>query len=508
MKIYGCSPAYATMAFVLFGTMISPCPASGGTPASVPPNVILLMADDLGWGDVAYNNNEVVQTPHLDALAREGLRFDRFYAASVCSPAQASCLTGRAGARMNMPWSTTTGQLPLQEVTIAEALKLRGYTTGHFGKWHVGQLSKTQVDSYLDIPIEPRRYSPPWESGFDKCFSGIFLPLFNPYYLTCGKYGSDDYTMVMNRPVARGQRTGGFVWASRLWTGPGQMVDEWLEGPLPEILMDRTLGFIREARTADRPFLACVWFLTPHTPVVAGPRHRALYPSRSIEEQHWFGSISAMDEQIGRLRHALHTMGLAENTVVWFCSDNGPTWVHDLNSAGPFRGKKGSFWEGGIRVPASLVWPARFKNPRVVDASVSTNDFLPTILSWAGQDIPHDRVLDGMDATPILDGEERNRSRPLGFVSPVMRSQAQDTKAWKQIGGQQMAWIDGPMKLISFDEGQKWQLYDLTQDPSESHDIADEKPEVVAKMKSSLIKWIESCHQSAAGHDYQERDTR
>ena len=97
MKIYGCSPAYATMAFVLFGTMISPCPASGGTPASVPPNVILLMADDLGWGDVAYNNNEVVQTPHLDALAREGLRFDRFYAASVCSPAQASCLTGRAG---------------------------------------------------------------------------------------------------------------------------------------------------------------------------------------------------------------------------------------------------------------------------------------------------------------------------------------------------------------------------------------------------------------------------
>ena len=159
-------------------------------------------------------------------------------------------------------------------------------------------------------------------------------------------------------------------------------------------------------------------------------------------------------------------------------------------------------------MPASLVWPARFKNPRVVDASVSTNDFLPTILSWAGQDIPHDRVLDGMDATPILDGKERNRSRPLGFVSPVMRSRAQDTKAWKQIGGQQMAWIDGPLKLISFDEGQKWQLYDLTQDPSESHDIADEKPEVVAKMKSLLIKWVESCHQSAAGHDYQERDTR
>jgi hypothetical protein len=142
-------------------------------------------------------------------------------------------------------------------------LKLRGSMTDHFGKWHVGQLSRTLVDSYLDLPAEPHRYAPPWESGFDKCFSGLQFPLFNPYYLTCGAYGSDDFTMVMNRPVARGQRTGGFVWISRLWRGPGQMVDEWLEGPLPEIIMDRTLDFIREARTVNRPFLASAWFFTP-----------------------------------------------------------------------------------------------------------------------------------------------------------------------------------------------------------------------------------------------------
>jgi len=196
-------------------------------------------------------------------------------------------------------------------------------------------------------------------------------------------------------------------------------------------------------------------------------------------------------------------MGLAENTVVWFCSDNGPTWVHDLNSAGPFRGKKGSLWEGGIRVPASLVWPARFKNPRVVDAPISTNDFLPTLLAWAEQNVSHDHVLDGTDVTPILEGKEMTRPRPLGFVAPVMKSQAQDTKAWNEIGGQQLAWIDGPLKLISIDDGQTFQLYDLPHDRSENHDIADEKPEAVAKMKRSLTKWVESCRQSAAGRDYQ-----
>jgi len=183
---------------------------------------------------------------------------------------------------MNMAWSTTTGQLPRQEVTIAEALKLRGYMTGHFGKWHVGQLSRTLVDSYLDLPAEPRRYAPPWESGFDKCFSGLQFPLFNPYYLTCWAYGSDDFTMVMNRPVARRQRTGGFVWISRLWRGPGQMVDEWLEGPLPEIIMDRTLDFIREARTVNRPFLACAWFFTPlHRWLPGQGTGRCTLPDRS-----------------------------------------------------------------------------------------------------------------------------------------------------------------------------------------------------------------------------------
>lgn len=474
------------------------------TPHPDRPNIVLLMADDLGYGDLAYTGNPVVKTPHLDAMAREAVRFDRFYAAApVCTPTRVSCLTGRHPARVNMTWAFR-GALPREEVTLAEALALSGYATGHFGKWHVGQLSKTVKQTYAAKPVDPRFYAPPWEHGFEECFSvENTVPTYNPTYLTCGEFGSDGYQMVMNRPVSRGQRDGGFVWRDRFWTGPGTFVDEWLEGPLPEILMDRTLGFIRKSRAANRPFLALVWFSTPHTPVVAGPEHRALYPDQAIRAQHWFGSISAMDEQIGRLRSELKELGLAENTIVWFCSDNGPSWVHDLNSAGPFRGKKGSLHEGGIRVPAVLAWPARFKRPRVVDAPVCTSDFLPTLLPLAGQKIPHQFPIDGIDVMPLLDGEKKNRETPLGFQAPVMKSQAKDTKAWAHVSGRQLVWMNDRHKLTSIDDGKSWELYDLREDPGEEKDLATENPRLVGKMRGELEDWLRSCAASSQGFDYQ-----
>ena len=473
--------------------------------SSIRPNIILLMADDQGWGDVAYNGNPTVKTPHLDKMASEAIRFDRFYAAApVCTPTRVSCLTGRHPSRVNMDWAFK-GALPDEEITIAEALKEYGYRTAHFGKWHVGQLSKTVKQTYATHPVDPKLYSPPWENGFDECFSiENTNPTFNPYYLTCGEFGSDDYKMVMDRPVEYGQKEGGFVWRDRFWTGPGQFYDEELEGPLPEILMDRALKFMQSSADKGTPFLSFVWFSTPHTPVVASPEHRALYPDLTIEEQHWFGSISAMDEQIGRLRAELKKMGISDNTIIWFCSDNGPSWVHDLNSAGPFKGKKGALTEGGIRVPSVLEWPAKYPAHRVIETPVSTSDFLPTLLASIGQNVPHDFPMDGMDITGILSGKENERIVPIAFQAPVLKSSAKDTKAWNNISGKQMVWMTHQYKLFSEDNGESWELYDLINDKEEQKNIASLHPEKIKDMKNELEKWVQSCAESAKGMDYQK----
>jgi len=459
------------------------------------------MADDLGYGDVAYNGNSHVKTPMLDQMAEEGLRFNRFYsAAPVCTPTRVSCLTGRHPARVNMTWAFK-GALPDREVTIAEALKELGYTTGHFGKWHVGQLTKTVEQSYSGIPRTENLYSPPWENGFDVCFSvENSVPSYNPYYLAGDEFGTEGYRFVMDRQIERGQRNDGFIWRDRFWTGPGQLHDEWLEGPLPEILIDQSLDFIDQALSEQVPFLALIWFSTPHTPVVTGNEYRAIYPELSYEEQHWFGSITAMDEQIGRLRTELKNKGIDEQTVLWFCSDNGPSWIHDLNSAGPFRGKKGSLWEGGIRVPGLLIWPGITELASETDIPVTTSDFLPTVLEYLDVDLQVDPAyyqLDGISVLDILKANQTERGAAIGFQAPVMANQAQNTTAWSNISGRQIVWMTDRYKMISLNDGLDWALYDLLSDSKETVDISTEHPEVIRQLLPDLEEWLKSCDEDA-----------
>lgn len=500
-------PAFAGMTLLaIIFAFLSGCAQSEDPPAH--PNFIFLMADDLGYGDVAYNGNEHVKTPVLDEMAKSGLKFTRFYAAApVCTPTRVSCLIGRHPARVNMTWAFK-GSLPDEEITIAEALKEYGYTTGHFGKWHVGQLSKTVDQTYSGIPRSEELYSPPWENGFDVCFSvENSVPCYNPYYLAGGDYGTEGYRFVMDRPVEKGQREDGFVWIDRFWTGPGQFHDDWLEGPLPEILMDEATEFIADAIEKETPFLALIWFSTPHTPVVSGNEHRAPYGELSMEEQHWFGSITAMDEQIGRLRNDLKTMGVADNTVLWFCSDNGPSWIHNLNSAGQFRGKKGTLWEGGVRVPAILEWPGLIDNPFETSVPITTSDYLPTILDFLGQSeaksiIPAGRTLDGISVLDILKGKQKQRNSAIGFQAPVMANQAQTATAWSNVSGRQITWVSDQFKLISLDDGEHWELYDMKNDSTETTNVAEQHPEVVVEMKKNVLVWLESCRRSAVGGDY------
>ena len=435
------------------------------------PNVILCMADDLGWGDPGFNGNTVIKTPHLDAMARAGLRFTRFYsAAPVCSPTRGSCLTGRHPYRYGI-FSANVGHLRKREITLAEALKTQGYVTGHFGKWHLGTLLPDY--SGKGAGRQPQKnYLTPAMSGFDEWFSTEYA------VATWDPYDPDN---------AHGRRYD----VRNLYWHNGANVVEGLEGDDSRIILDQALPFIRGAVRQGRPFFAVIWFHAPHAPVVAGPQYRRMYAPYSADEQHYYGCISAMDEQVGRLRAELRAMQAADNTMLWFCSDNGPEGKDGRSgryrgSAGPFRGRKRSLLEGGVRVPAVLEWPGRVKGGATTDVPCCTSDYFPTVLDvlgfrMRGQPEP----IDGVSLLPLLDGRVTARSVPIGFES-----------------AKQVSLSDNRYKIYSNDRGKTYALYDLVEDPGEATNLAAEQPAVRAQMKAKLDAWRRSCEVSLAGEDY------
>ena len=446
-------------------------PAWAGTSALRDPNVILCMADDLGWGDTAYNGHPVLRTPNLDAMAAAGIRFDRFYSgAPVCSPTRGACLTGRHPYRYGIDYANS-GHMKRDEITLAEVLKRHGYTTGHFGKWHLGTLTKEIKDGRRG-GRQNEHYSPPWENGFDECFATEqAVPTWDP---------------MKDQPFE-----------TKYWMGPGVYATENLEGDDSRVIMDRAVPFIRRAAKAGEPFLAVIWFHTPHSRVIAGPRHRAMYADHDEDHQHYYGCITAMDEQVGRLRAELEALGIAESTMLWFCSDNGPAGrgggtrqmpgARQQGSAGPFRGRKGSLYEGGVRVPGILLWPEKVKHPRVVDIPCVTSDYFPTILDVLGYRLPEAqaRPYDGVSLLPLIEANMTRRGRPIGFESR-----------------KQLSLADDRYKLYSADDGQTFELYDLLADPGEKNDLAAATPGVVADMARTLQQWRASCQASNAGDDY------
>ncbi len=446
------------------------------------PNVILCMADDLGWGDTGYNGNRVIRTPHLDRMAVEGVRFDRFYAgAPVCSPTRGSCITGRHPYRYGI-YTANSGHMKKPELTLAEVLKTQGYITGHFGKWHLGTLTTKFKDSNRGGPRGKKHYSPPWENGFDVCFSTeAKVPTHDP----------------MKKPKGAGNKaweplTKGDAYlqdGTRYWDGPDSHVTENLEGDDSRVIMDRAIPFLRKAVADGKPFFAVIWFHAPHLPVVAGPRHAKMYEKYDVFKRNYYGCITALDEQIGRLRAELEKLGVNDKTLLWFSSDNGPEGKAQSapGSAGAFRGRKRSLYEGGVRVPGLLVWPGGVEKAMVVKMPCSTSDYFPTVMNILGYELPEakTRPYDGVSLLPALKGEMGQRPRPIGFVS---RSQ--------------LSLSDNRYKLYSSDGGKSFELYDLIADPGESRDLAKEKPDIVETMTEKLTSWRQSCDRSDAGGDY------
>ena len=455
--------------------------AAGGTEVTPRPNVILCMSDDQGWGDTGYNGHPFLKTPHLDKMASEGIRFSRWYAgAPVCSPTRGSAITGRHPYRYGIPGANSGHMLP-EEITLAEALKTQGYTAGHFGKWHLGTLTTTIKDSNRGKPGDAKHYSPPWDNGFDVCFSTeAKVPTWDPMK----KPGSDE------------------PYGTHYFDTDGSVATENLEGDDSRVVMDRAVPFIRQAAARGKPFLAVIWFHTPYLPVVAGPKYRAMYEDIEAADPDYHGCITAMDDQVGRLRAELDQLGVAKNTMLWFCADNGPEGADGKapGSAGGLRGRKRSLFEGGVRVPGILVWPDRVVQPRMVDAPCSTLDYFPTVLEvlgfrMKGQPTP----VDGVNLLPLIEGKTDVRPQPIGFQS-----------------GGQSALIDNRYKIIrggkergkggpNTPKGMRpdgYVLFDIVEDPGEATDLAADKPDIVEAMKKALEDWQVSCSASASGEDY------
>ena len=448
--------------------------SSGFAQDGAPPNVILMMTDDQGWGDVGYNGHPVLKTPNLDAMAASGIRFDRFYAAApVCSPTRGSCLTGRHPYRYGV-LSANVGHMLDREVTLAEALRKRGFVSGHFGKWHLGTLTKKGTDSNRGGNRNLEHYSPPWHNGFDVCFSTeAKVPTWNPMTTPAKSAGGV------------GKKKAGRPYGTAYWTGPETAAKENLEGDDSRIIMDRAIPFIEAAVRAKKRFFAVIWFHAPHLPVVAGSSYLAWYKGVPPRERHYYGCISAIDDQVGRLRAKLRALKVARNTMLWFCSDNGPEGrkASAPGSAGPLRGRKRSLFEGGIRVPGILEWPAGIGKPRRVDTPCTTADYLPTVLAAVGAG--SSRVLDGIVLLPLIRGEMKRRPRGIGFEA-----------------GRRLAWIDNRYKLVRQRPAGAFQLFDIVADPGEETDLAAELPDLRKKLQADLEAWRKSCKKSLAGGDY------
>ena len=446
------------------------------------PHIILVMADDQGYGDAGFTGHPFVKTPHLDAMAKNGVVFNRFYAsAPVCSPTRASVMTGRHHFRGNVP--NHGHYLRPHETTIAEMLSSVGYVTGHFGKWHIGSVQ-------LASPTTPGG------QGFDEWLSGLNFFDNDPYL------GSHK----------------GYVHAK----GPGSVVS-----------MDATIDFLERHHDKGKPMFAVTWFPSPHDPFGEIPQGiegaATLYKEEGGRLAGYFREITLLDQEVGKLRKALRKLDIADNTLVLYTSDNGG--LATATSGG--RARKGSIYEGGLRVPTILEWPARY-NPGTIDTPAFSSDIYPTLLAMTGTKTSAKQPLDGIDLTPVLEGSQTCRP-PMGFwfghtggqgtwndriIKALMEAEAagqpnphpnrilKNVNQFPTFGEDGLrghaAWNDWPWKLHRIQKGKnvKLELYNLVDDPMESNNLAKQEADRTAQMQKALEAWQRSVLDSWSGKDY------
>ncbi|MAT16882.1 MAG: arylsulfatase [Planctomyces sp.] len=422
------------------------------------PNFIVVLADDLGYGDLACYGNDEVLTPNLDKFALEGLRFTSCYAAHPnCSPSRTGLMTGRTPSRVGVyNWIPYLSPMHVREseLTVATLLQNAGYSTCQSGKWH--------MNGMFNMPEQPQ----PGDHGFDHWFATQNNALPN-------HHNPDNF-------VRNGQEVG------------------LIEGYSAHIVAREAANWLREGRDEEKPFFLYVCFHEPHEPIASDEKYTKLYPSDDPSYSAHHGNITQMDDAFGGLMKTVDDLGLRENTFVLFTSDNGPavTRIHPHGSAGPLRAKKGHIYEGGIRVPGILRWPGHTIPMSVNDEPICGVDLLPTLCEIAGIPIPNDRAIDGTSILPVLTGEPIQRKTPLywhfNFASSKVKVAMRD-RNWKIV-----ATLTGPqltsassiteemLSSVHRAELKDFELYNLKQDIDESQDLKEAKPKQFAKIRDRL----------------------
>jgi arylsulfatase A len=414
------------------------------------PNIILILADDLGYGDLGCTGHPTIRTPHLDRMASEGMRLTQYYSANpLCSPSRASLLTGRLHARSGInfvlfPWSK--GGLPQSEITIARALKPAGYATACIGKWHLGHESP-----HL-----------PMDHGFDSWF-GI------PYSNDMSRQTNiDAYGVRMN--------AGNLQQRNELPPIPLMRNKDILErepdqAQLTTRYTDEALRFMKDARSRRQPYFLYLPHTFPHVPLHTSPQQSG----RSLRGLYG-DTVEELDRSVGALLDHLRSTRQDRNTLVLFTSDNGPAQMNFAGkegtggSAGPFRDFKGTIWEGGVREPFLAWWPGRIPAGVVNPAFAEANDVFPTILNTASVPLPTDRPYDGKDLSGVLLRGEAGREA-LHYYYAGEKAQAIRV---------------GPWKLHAPNNNKPAQLFHLENDISERFDRAAEHPDVLARLQQKI----------------------
>lgn len=413
------------------------------------PNIIFILADDLGWGDLGCYGHPFLQTPNLDRLASQGMRFTGFYTNSaVCSPSRAAFLTGSFPARHRIHSALDTpavnkrngsaDYLEPAAANLARVLRDAGYTTGHFGKWHLGS-----------GPSAPK----PTAYGFDEFRTSWPDAAADPHFWS---------------------RTTG-------------------------LMVDDAIRFVEKHR--GRPFYLNLWTLIPHAILNPTPaemdRYRGFGPPNIPHKgahQIYYGAVSGLDDQIGRLLARLSELGLDSNTLIIFSSDNGPEDIDiysvnhsGVGSSGPFRGRKRSLYEGGVRVPFLVRWPGRVPASGVNTSSVATAvDLLPTLAKLAGATVPSSCPCDGEDIVAALRGGDYKRRKPL------MWEWRFDIYGHAVNRSPMLAIRHGDWKLLMNPDRSRMELYDVPRDPTELQNLAAREPKVVEDLARQLIEWHRS----------------
>jgi arylsulfatase A len=444
------------------------------------PNVLVMLCDDLGYGDLACYGHETIRTPHLDELGRAGLRLTACYAAApVCSPSRAGLMTGRVPTRTGVYDWIPPGNpmhLPRGEITVATCLARAGYRTAHFGKWHLsGELQGDQPT--------------PADHGFETWLS------------------------TANNAAPSHRNPTNFV-RDGVALGPQ-------EGFACDLVASACLDWLREGREGDRPFFAFVCFHEPHEPIDSPAELVASYPEAARRgEALYYANVTNMDAAVGRLLEGLDELGLADSTLVFFTSDNGPETLdryrgawRSHGSAGPWRGRKLHLYEGGIRVPGLVRWPGRIAAGRTCDVPVSGVDLLPTLCALTGAEVPADRTLDGVDVSPVLlHGSAVERGAPLFWH--YYRALGEPKVALRHERWMLLARLDAPdrgaggafrpadMDVIRGAAVAGYELYDLRSDPGQAADAVPSEPELLARLGAMLEARLEEVLR--AGHDWRD----